>query len=213
MQKNFNDWKDRLQALAVQASQDDGAHDVQHLNRVWHTASTLLESTPQADRLVVLVACFLHDLVNVPKNHPDRARASRLAAQEARCKLEYMDFPSDKIDAVVHAIEAHSFSASITPITIEAQLVQDADRLDALGAIGLARLFYTAGRMGSALAHPSDPLAKDRPLDDQAYALDHIAVKLDSLPASMQTPAGRELAYARLAELHVFRDQFVAQWK
>ena len=104
MQKNFNDWKDRLQALAVQASQDDGAHDMQHLNRVWHTASTLLESTPQADRLVVLVACFLHDLVNVPKNHPDRARASRLAAQEARCKLEYMDFPSDKIDAVVHAI-------------------------------------------------------------------------------------------------------------
>ena len=199
--------------MAAQAGQADGAHDLQHLNRVWQTAMVLLEAHPQADRLVVQAACYLHDLVNLLKNHPQRAQASRLAAQEARQQLEESGFPGDKLDAVAHAIEAHSFSAGIVPLTIEARLVQDADRLDALGAIGLARLFYTAGRMASALAHPTDPLGQERALDDRAYALDHIRIKLDGLPDSMQTAAGRQLGFERLALLHTFRDEFAAQWK
>src|SRR3546814_12128665 len=104
-----------------------------------------------------------------------------MAAAQARAPLAQAGFPADKLDAVAHAIEAHSFSAAIAPTTIEAKIVQDADRLDALGAVGLARLFYTAGRMGSAFAHPPDPLARTRPLDDRAYALDHIEVKLATL--------------------------------
>lgn len=191
-------WTIALQAIAAQVGRGDGAHDLQHLNRVWQTAETLLEETPQADREVVQAACFLHDLVNLPKNHPKRSRASRLAALAARRQLRKIGFPAEKLQAVIHAIEAHSFSAAIVPRTIEAKLVQDADRLDALGAIGLARLFYTAGRMGSALAHPTDPLGTHRVLDDQAYALDHITVKLAGLPESMQTAAGRELGRVTL---------------
>lgn len=205
-------WHANLRSLAAKCGLDDGAHDLQHLDRVWQTAEILLSANPQADVLVVQAACFLHDLVNLPKNHPDRKQASRIAAQDARQGLEKIHFPTAKLDAVVHAIEAHSFSAAIAPITLEAKIVQDADRLDALGAIGLARLFYTAGRMGSALAHPTDPLAKHRALDDQAFALDHITVKLDSLPGSMQTQAGRELGYARLRLAQTFRDQFAAEW-
>ena len=90
--------------------------------------------------------------------------------------------------------------------------MQDADRLDALGAVGLARLYYTAGRMGSAFAHPTDPLAEHRELDDQAYALDHIERKLATLPASMQTDAARRLGEARMVMLRAFRDTFVAEW-
>lgn len=212
MPKTSPDWTAPLQALATRGAQDDGAHDLQHLNRVWQTATILLEATPEADALVVQAACYLHDLVNLPKNHPQRAEASRMAAQLARTQLQEIGFPADRLDAVAHAIEAHSFSAGITPLTIEAKLVQDADRLDALGAIGLARLFYTAGRMGSSLAHPTDPLGVDRELDDRIYALDHIMVKLDGLPRSMQTAAGRELGMARLALLHTFREQFGAEW-
>jgi uncharacterized protein len=208
----FDNWTARLQAIAAQVAQDDGAHDLQHLNRVWNTASTLLEGTPDADALVVQAGCFLHDLVNLPKNHPDRTQASRLAAREACRQLKQIGFPEEKLDAVAHAIEAHSFSAAITPTTIEAKLVQDADRLDALGAIGLARLFYTAGRMGSALAHPTDPLGQKRMFDDKAFALDHIMVKLDTLPESMQTSAGRILGHQRLALLHAFREQFASEW-
>lgn len=208
----LHDWQAQLVALASKLADDDGAHDISHLHRVWHTASGLLNNYPAADAQVVQAACYLHDLVNLPKNHPERQTASRQAAQLARTHLQAMYFPADKLDGVAHAIEAHSFSACITPTTIEAQVVQDADRLDALGAVGLARLFYTAGRMGSQLAHPDDALGKQRELDDRQYALDHIACKLETLPASMQTAAGRRVGEERVQWLRDFRDTFAAEW-
>jgi uncharacterized protein len=205
-------WLPACRALAAAGATDDGAHDLAHLERVWANASALLPAHAEAEPLVVLAACFLHDVVNLPKNHPDRAQASRLAAAHARAQLALAGFPAHLLDAVAHAIEAHSFSAGISPRTIEAQLVQDADRLDALGAVGLARLFYTAGRMGSALAHPGDPLAHARPLDDRAFALDHITAKLAALPARMHTAGARALAQARLRQLERFRADFAAEW-
>lgn len=205
-------WRGRLVALATEDSQDDGAHDISHLNRVWRTAQTLLVDYPEADALVVQAACYLHDIVNLPKNHADRALASRQAARLACSKLAQAGFPTDRLDAVAHAIEAHSFSAAITPVTIEAMIVQDADRLDALGAVGLARLFYTAGRMGSSLAHACDPMAEHRELDDRAYALDHIEQKLARLPASMRTAAGRRLGESRLEWLRAYRAVFIDEW-
>ncbi|MDQ1922471.1 HD domain-containing protein [Massilia pseudoviolaceinigra] len=198
-------WQPRLQALA-------GAHDINHLHRVWRNAQALLASHPEADALAVMAACYLHDLVNLPKNHPERSMASRRSAELARRELAALGFPAAKLDAVAHAIETHSFSAALPPHSIEAKLVQDADRLDALGAVGLARLFYIAGQMGSALAHPSDPLPGERELDDRAYALDHIEVKLAKLPAMMQTAAGRALGEARMAQLTTFRAAFAQEW-
>jgi uncharacterized protein len=207
-------WRTRLAALAEAdpggAGTDaaDAAHDASHLHRVWRNAQSLLERHPEADALVVLAACYLHDLVNLPKDHPERAQASRRSASLARRELAAIGFPPGRLDAVAHAIEAHSFSAAIHPDSIEAKIVQDADRLDALGAVGLARMFYTSGRMGRALAHPVDPLAQDRPLDDRAWSLDHIAVKLATLPGTMQTDAGRALAQERLQQVLAFRDAF-----
>jgi len=72
--------------------------------------------------------------------------------------------------------------------------VQDADRLESLGAIGLARVFYTSGALGRPLFDSEDPLANRRELDDATYALDHFQKKLLKLPETMQTEAGRELA-------------------
>jgi uncharacterized protein len=203
-------WQPQLIKLA--GACDDGAHDINHLHRVWRNASTLLAHHPEADALVVMAACYLHDLVNLPKNHPERAFASRQSAVLASAQLAALGFPADRLGAVAHAIETHSFSAAIPPETIEAQIVQDADRIDGLGAVGLARLFYIAGQMNSALAHPSDPLGTRREADDRAYALDHIGVKLARLPGMMQTAAGRTLAEARLAEVTNFRDRFAAEW-
>jgi uncharacterized protein len=205
-------WKPRLAALAAGAAGGDGAHDANHLERVWRNAQALLASHPQADALTVMAACYLHDLVNLPKDDPARAQASRRSAQLARHQLAWMGFPSDRLDGVAHAIEAHSFSAAIAPETIEAKIVQDADRLDALGAVGLARMFYTAGRMGSALAHGDDPLAERRALDDRANALDHIEAKLATLPGTMQTAAGRALGEQRLEALLAFRADFAREW-
>jgi uncharacterized protein len=212
MENLLSSWQPRLLALAAAAAGDDGAHDTNHLHRVWRNASQLMADHPEADSLVILAACYLHDLVNLPKNHPERHLASRQAAVLARSELSALGFPAEKLDAVAHAIETHSFSANLTPTTIEAQIVQDADRLDALGAVGLARMFYTAGRMGCALAHPEDPLALNRAPNDKAYSLDHIDVKLATLPGTMQTAAGRRLGESRLRDLYDFRDSFVAEW-
>lgn len=213
MNSSLHDWQAQLAALAGKLADNDGAHDINHLHRVWHTARSLLTEHPQADALVVQAACYLHDLVNLPKNDPQRHTASRQAAQLAQRHLETMHFPPDKLAAVAHAIEAHSFSAGIAPTSIEAQIVQDADRLDALGAVGLARLFYTAGRMNSQLAHPNDARGSQRVLDDRRYALDHIACKLETLPASMQTAAGRRLGEQRVQWLRDFRATFIAEWE
>ena len=205
-------WRTRLAAMAAGSADTDGAHDSAHLDRVWRTAQALLVHHPEADRLVVLAACYLHDLVNLPKNDPERDQASRRSARLARRQLAHLGFPREKLDAVAHAIEAHSFSAAIPPETIEAKIVQDADRMDGLGLVGLARMFYIAGRMESSLAHPSDPLGKERDFDDRRYGLDHIMVKLQKLPDMMQTDAARALGRERLAKLLAFREEFAAEW-
>ncbi len=204
-------WRPRLAAMAEGSSGGDGAHDGAHLERVWRNAQALLAQHPEADALVVMAACYLHDLVNLPKNDPERSQASRRSAQLARHQLAWMGFPPEKLDAVAHAIEAHSFSANIRAESLEAKIVQDADRLDGLGAVGLARMFYIAGMMGSSLAHPDDPLGTGREFDDRRYALDHIMVKLAKLPDMMQTEGGRALAGERLARLLAFREEFAAE--
>lgn len=206
-------WQQQLIILLQQQAPDeDGAHDLTHFHRVWAAARHIMRQHAQADALVVLAACYLHDLVNLPKNHPQREQASRMAAASASQLLAQNGFPAERIAAVAHAIEAHSFSANIAPRSIEAKIVQDADRMDALGTIGLARMFYTSGRMGRQLAHPDNPLGQGRQLDDREYALDHIEVKLEKLPGMMQTEAGKAMAEERLARLLSFRQQFVEEW-
>ncbi|EGE1045098.1 metal-dependent phosphohydrolase [Shigella flexneri] len=128
------------------------AHDLCHFRRVWATAQKLA-ADDDVDMLVILTACYFHDIVSLAKNHPQRQRSSILAAEETRRLLreEFVQFPAEKIEAVCHAIAAHSFSAQIAPLTTEAKIVQDADRLEALGAIGLARVFAVSGALSLAL--------------------------------------------------------------
>ena len=195
----YTDWQAELERwLEQHHSIDDGAHDIAHFRRVWKTALQLNEAEGGgANELVLLAAAYLHDIVSLPKNHPERHLSSRLAARQATTILQELNFPQELLPAVNHAIEAHSFSANIAATTLEAKLVQDADRMEALGAIGLARVFYTSGRMQRAMFDPIDPLAQHRPLDDLAFALDHFFVKLYRIADSMQTQAGRTMAKTR----------------
>ena len=186
---------------------DDGAHDLAHLQRVWHTARTL-HATEGGDLEVLLAAVLLHDCVAVEKNSPLRSQASRLAADKASSVLKDMDWPREKIISVAHAIEAHSFSANIAPLTLEAKIVQDADRLDSLGMLGVARTFYVAGRMGSAIYDPQDPEAQHREYDDTRFCLDHFQTKLLHLAEGFQTATGQRLAWVRHQRLKDFMEQF-----
>lgn len=189
---------------------DDGAHDLGHLLRVWRNVARIM-AVEGGDPRILTAATILHDCVHVEKNAPGRNLASRRAAGRAADLLRAMDWPDDAIAAVHHAIEAHSFSAGITPQSPEARILQDADRLDAIGLIGVARCFYTAGRMGSALHHPHDPQARGRNLNDSRFALDHFPVKLLKLAENFQTATGRTLAAARHAALQDFMDGLLAE--
>jgi uncharacterized protein len=120
-------------------------------------------------------------------------------------------FPHDRLDAVAHAITAHSFSAGIKPETVEARILQDADRLEALGAIGLARMFLISGRMGGGIVDMDDPMALHRALDDKRFALDHLPVKLLHLADQMQTRTGRLMAEERTEWMLSFRTRLLAE--
>lgn len=194
---------DRLLA-ALGTDGGDGSHDRSHLLRVWRNAIVIAEQEPACDRAVLTAAVILHDCVAVEKNSPQRSRASRLASAHARTILAGLGWDAAQIDATAHAIEAHSFSAGIEPETPEARIVQDADRLDAIGAIGIARCFYVAGRMGSRLYDPADPEATNRDLDDRVFALDHFGAKLFKVGENFQTKAGQALAEARVATMAGF---------
>ncbi len=185
----------------------DPAHDIGHLARVWENAKAIAD-VEGGDLRVLAGAAFLHDLVNLPKSDPDRAMASTRSAEAAVPILESLGFSGVEIDATAHAIRAHSFSAGIAPETIEARVLQDADRLDALGAVGIARMFTVSGGLDRAIADADDPFATARELDDGRFALDHFAVKLLRLEAAMSTVTGRKLAATRTARMRAFVQAF-----
>ncbi len=204
-------WEEAFRAAVRERYDGDPSHDPSHLDRVWRNACAIMDAGEEADRLVVLAASFLHDLVNVPKDSPQRSMASRLSAREAEGLLASMRYPPELVAAVSHAIEAHSFSAGIAPTTPEACNVQDADRIESLGALGIARCFATSGIMGRLLFDDGDPLGESRPLDDVRYALDHFEVKLLRIAETMRTAAGRLLAMERTAFMRSFRERLVAE--
>lgn len=200
--------------LKTTAATEDGSHDLGHFRRVWGMCRRIDEAEGgRGDHYVLLAASYFHDLVSYPKNHPDRSRSSVLAAAQTAelLRSSFPLFPAEKIDAVRHAIEAHSFSAGIPATTYEAMVLQDADRMEALGAIGIARTFYTAGFMHSRMFHEEDPLALRREPDDKLFALDHFQLKLLLLPEKMQTASGREIARRKAELLIAFRGQMIRE--
>ena len=199
-------WAPRFQSLIETRTHPDAAHDLQHLHRVLATARRLCASEG-ADWLIVFPAAWLHDCVTVPKDSPHRAQASQLAAQEALRWLAELGWPHGGEASIAHAIETHSFSARLPPQTLEARVLQDADRLDALGAIGLARVLQVSASLGRPLYHPDDPFWNHRPADDRAFAIDHFPLKLLTLEHTMLTAAGRSEAHRRSAFLQQFLDQ------
>ncbi|WP_406734405.1 HD domain-containing protein [Vibrio scophthalmi] len=183
-------------AFVKQQMLQDQAHDIHHILRVVKTAKQLCQGEG-AQIEVVLPAAYLHDCVSLAKNHPDRSQSSQLAAEKALSFLRTIDYPQTYLPLIHHAIVAHSYSANIIPTTMEAQIVQDADRLDALGAIGIARCLQVSCELGVDLYHPDDPFCLQRAADDRRFAIDHFYLKLFKLADSMNTESARAEAQTR----------------
>jgi len=198
-------WEERFARFLDDQMDADAAHDRAHIERVVTTARQLAHREGAQMRLVV-PAAWLHDCVSLAKDDPERDQASRRAADTAVRYLDRAGYPSDTHAAIRHAIEAHSYSAGIEPKTAEARVVQDADRLDALGAVGIARCFLVGGQIGASLYHPDDPFCEDRPPDDRRYSIDHFYAKLLQLPNTMKTEAGRQEARRRADVMRTYLD-------
>ncbi len=193
---------ERLRAR-FEAEARDGAHDLSHALRVARNAE-LLAREEGLDAEICVAAALLHDLVYLPKNHPDSARTARLGAEEARTWCRDIPELAPRGEAIAGAIATHSFSGGAPPDSPEGGVLQDADRLEAIGAIGLARCFATGGAMGANMWHSRDPWAELRPLDDKRFSLDHFERKLLGLAARMNTRAGLRLAESRHSVLVSF---------
>lgn len=159
-----------------------------------------------------IVAGLLHDCVPIAKNSELRSKSADLCAHEAEKWLVGGDWgPLDLIHRISDAIQDHSYSSGRVPRSLLGEVLQDADRLEALGAIGLYRTIATGVTMGTKLFDPADPWAECRELDDKKFTIDHFFTKLFKLPATFRTHAARAEAQRRADYLHKFVDQLKSE--
>ncbi len=190
-------WGQQFEQQAIESMQgSDAGHDIEHVRRVVKNANRLGMDEACSPE-IVLPAAWLHDCVSVPKNSPLRSQSSRLAAKKATEIMQSLHYPAEYYQAIQHAIESHSFSAAIECQSIEAKVVQDADRLEAVGAIGIARCLMTGGSLGHRLYDPVEPFPLHRKAEDHLQSVDHFFCKLFKLPTTMKTEAGRTEAQRR----------------
>ena len=186
---------------------DDLAHGWEHVRRVYAQALFIAEQEG-ADSFITGVAALMHDLGrSVPAGSKHHAEVSVALAEEI---LDAYQIPEAVQKAILHAIEAHSFSRNIEPHTLEARVVRDADRLDGLGATGIIRWAVTGTirRTSHTLTyHPDDPFAEQHEPDDTRYILDHFYSKLLKLSDTMATSTGRELARRRTDFMKAFLEE------
>lgn len=208
-----NDKIDGAYAYAQRCLTGDGSgHGMDHIDRVLANARLLLQSSPEANALIVLSAAALHDTYDAKLVDDKAAARSRLVAE--LCRLQYT---ADQQQAILAIIDQMSFSYGLehtVHLDVNGQIVQDADRLDAIGAIGIARAFAFGG-------------AKNRPLDDGRDAqtfttaaeyhgagggtIQHFHEKLLHVAQTMNTSAAKEIGLARTEYMRGFLKEFAAE--
>jgi uncharacterized protein len=186
----------------------DLAHGWEHIQRVYKLGLSLA-GQEQADTFIVGMAALMHDIGHLSTEQTKHH--SELSLSMAQETLSRYQVSGDRQQAILHAIEAHSFSLGIEPRTLEARVVRDSDRLDALGAVGILRWAITGtvrNKGETQTYHPDDPFAEWHTLDDRSYMLDHFFSKLLKLEGSMATESGMALARKRTAFMRVYLDEF-----
>ena len=178
----------------------DSAHDFSHIMRVYNNAQEIGKAEG-ADMQVLLYAALLHDVGAESRLSEASAESDALRLGIADEFLEKKGLPEDIRNKVLYAIDVHRFSKGIVPATKEAKILQDADRLDAMGAVGIARVFMTGGAMGRKFYSPEDPFCKTRIPDDKMWNLDHFFRKILKLESGMHTETARRVASRRTTVL------------
>ena len=197
---------ERLKEHVKKKIENDVAHDFEHVIRVLKNATTIARNE-KADIKLISAAVLLHDIVSYPKSDPRSKNSSLESAEESKKILKKYDFTQDEIKIISDAIRDHSFSSGVVPKTLEGKILQDADRLDALGAIGIARTFAVSGTENRPFYNKDDPFCKKRSPDDKSWTLDHFYRKLLRLEKIMNTNTGKTMARKRIKIMKKFLDE------
>ncbi len=221
IQKRIDYMTHKEQLAAIKAfsfkkmSGDATGHNFDHIQRVIKTAQRILKDEP-ADATITLAAAYLHDVAD-DKLVSDPATLE----QEIRDFLQNIDFTEEQINEILYITHNLSFSKSLSAnppkLSLAGQIVQDADRLDAIGAIGITRAIYYGGANSETIYDPniqprkSMNKAEYRNLDNETI-INHFYEKLLKLTAMMNTPTAKKIAEQRHQYMLDFLDEFKAEW-
>jgi len=190
---------------------NDVSHDLSHVMRVVRTAKILCDKE-KGDPYIVVPAAYLHDCLYISKKDPRRSLASTLSAEYALKLMQGWGYPDQYFEEISHAIKAHSFSANIKPETLEARIVQDADRIDGLGAIGVCRAMAFTGFANRSMYNTNDPFCENgRTPDDSTNTLDHFFIKLMNVAELACTDSGKAECIKRTEYMRGFLNQLSAE--
>ncbi len=193
----------------------EGGHDWFHIERVWENAKLIASHEKKANLLVVELGALLHDIADSKFHHGDESIGPRVALEF----LNYQKVEPMVVDHVLQIIKNISFKGGKEKQhfkSLELDIVQDADRLDAIGAIGIARTFNYGGFKNRAIYDPS--IAPDLHMDKEAYknstapTINHFYEKLLLLKDLMNTTSGKKLAQQRHDFMQQYLEQFYAEW-
>ncbi|MEK5215593.1 HD domain-containing protein [Psychrobacillus sp. FSL H8-0487] len=180
----------------------DASHDFQHIERVRKNAFDIADSEPSANREIIELAVLLHDVSDPKYSTEEKLEEERIIKQ--------LNLSDEKVAHVKEVIKAVSFSGGheVEAKTIESKIVRDADRLDAIGAVGIARTFAFGGAKGRLLYDasetPRDNMSVEEYRTKETASVTHFYEKLLKLSEGMQTKKGKELAVERHAFMELF---------
>ncbi|MFT4539493.1 MAG: hypothetical protein ACI841_004334 [Planctomycetota bacterium] len=197
----------RIEEIAEERSSETGpAHDYSHCKRVAATAARLCKEE-SADPRIAVAAALLHELFNYPKDHELSHQSGDVCAEHALEVLRGIEYPEELIEPIATCIREHAFSKGSQPTSLESRILQDSDRLDAIGAIGVARWAAVCSEMRRPFYSPVDPFCEEREADDRSFGVDHFCRKLLRIADRLHTPAARAVAAERMQ----FMQSFLAQ--
>ncbi|HLC57287.1 MAG TPA: HD domain-containing protein [Candidatus Nanoarchaeia archaeon] len=209
MEENFIN---KIREKSRSYHKDLGGHGFDHVERVYNLAVKLAEKE-NADLEIVKLACLLHDIARVKEDNKECACHAEEGAKMAGQILKEADYPAEKIASIKEAIRVHRFSKGLKPLTKEAQILQDADRLEALGAICIARIFMYNGLHKLPIHIPGLEPEKEYH-GQETTAINHFYEKILKIkPETFNTELAREIAKERYDFIVTFLEQFKDEWE
>lgn len=194
---------------------ESSGHDWWHIYRVWQLSKTIAASHPGANLLIVELGALLHDVADWKFHNGDEAVGPRLA-EDILTTLHLDRAIITEVQLIIKHISFKGAGVADKELSLEGQIVQDADRIDALGAVGIARCFAYGGSAGRSIWDPSSPPVNH--LDPASYkqnkgsSINHFYEKLLHLKGRMNTKTGKKLAKSRHAFLEKYLVEFYSEW-